>query len=632
MHINFTRFRLRLPALFTFFAVLFFCTDVHAQVKFSTVVNETQPALNEYVQVEYTVENAKSVENISAPAFKNFRLIQGPVQSSGMSVINGALSQFKSLSFVLQPLVAGKLNIPGAQAVIDGKSMKSNPVVIDVKNTGSGNGGNSGGGIFPGTPHAWPDEPQRVSEEYVLAPGEKMSDKIKKNIFVTADVNKTVCYEGEPIMATFKLCSRLRSESTVLKRPSLNGFSVFDMIEPEANHPAVETIGGKAFNVHTIRKTQLFPLQSGTFTIDPVELTNKVTFLRTGGENKAIPRDPMQRMMEDFFNEESRGEVEEQSFSLASKPVSVTVKPLPEAGKPAGFNGAVGKFDIHAQLDNKTAPAGDPVTLQVQIKGAGNFTVINSPAIQLPSGLDQFDPVVKETVDKSVYPMNGIKTFTYTFTARKAGTYDIPAIQLSYFDPAKGSYETARSDSFQLKVTPSSKKSLFRLSHAAAGSAGISQTVYIGMLGVFLACAFLVLGIYFLVRRRSQVKAAPVASKKRSAERPVAATPPPPPVSDEVPLEKARLALNETRSQDFYGEVNKAVWKKISDTTQIPATELNKVNVASQLRSKGIPEEVIAQLGTLLNECEIALYTPVHSTADMQHTLDKAADVIAQLS
>ena len=626
MYINFTQTSIRFSVFITLVA-LFFCAGASAQAKFSTVVNETRPGLNEYVQVEYTVENARSVETISAPSFKNFRLIQGPVQSSGMSVINGALSQFKSLSFVLQPLVAGKLNIPGAMAVVDGKTIRSNAVVIDVKNTGSGN--SSGGGASPFAPRDWAGEEPRVSEEYRLGPGEKMSDKIKKNIFVTADVNKTVCYEGEPVMATFKLCSRLRSESTVLKRPSLNGFSVFDMIEPEANHPAVETIDGKAFNVHTIRKTQLFPLQPGTFTIDPVELTNKVTFLRTS-ESRTPSRDPMQRMMDNFFDEDGHGELEEQSFSLASKPVSIIVKPLPETGKPAGFNGAVGKFTVQSQLENTTVSTGDPVILKVQVKGAGNFTVINAPSISLPDELNAYDPVIKETVDKSVYPMSGVKTFTYTFTARKAGKYTIPAVTFSYFDPSKGAYQTARSDSFSLKVTRSFRKALLPFVHTASlspGSFDFRQALYFGGLAL-LVCLVLVFLLYRLAGKRKK-KSVIAVSAPGVPSVPVATDPSQ--VSGEALLQGARLALEEGRSQDFYGEVNKAVWKKISDSMQIPATELNKVNVATQLKSKGVDDTAVARLSALLNECEIALYTPVHSASDMQQTLVKAESVIEAL-
>lgn len=625
-----TRIRTYLSSLIITLAALLVCAVAAAQAKFTTVVNETQPALNEYIQVEYTVEDAKSVENISPPQFKNFRLIQGPIQSSGMSITNGALSQFKSISYVLQPLIAGKLLVPGALAVVDGKTIRSNTVLIDVKNTGSGNSNNNSNNssLLPFMPRSWPAEEPRVSEEYILRPGEKMSDKIKKNIFVLADVNKTVCYEGEPIMATFKLCSRLRSESTVLKRPSLNGFSVYDMMEPEANRPSVETIGGKAFNVHTIRKTQLFPLQAGSFTIDPVELSNKVTFLRSA-ETHTNAKDPMQRLMDQFMNDEPGGVLEEQSFSLASKPVSVTVKPLPEAGKPAGFNGAVGKFMIHSELEKAVVSAGDPVTVKVQVKGEGNFTVINAPALQLPGRFEGYDPVVKETVNKGLYPLTGTKTFTYTFTSKDTGTYKIPKVIFSYFDPSRAAYQTIESDSFTVRITPAAKKSFFASHKIKINPAafdwqkwGSSNAVW----GVGIALLMIIISYLLVRKKRPAVKSvqAPllvVTPVKNWALETV----------KEEPLLNARLALAEGRSQEFYGEVNKAVWKKIAASLQIPATELNKFNVVSQLRVKGINEEVLLQLENVLNDCEIALYTPVHSASDMQHTLTKADVVIGAL-
>src|ERR1700712_6024761 len=122
---------------------LFFCSVAVGQVKFSTIVNEKQPGINDYIQVEYTVENAKSVEKIDAPAFKDLRLIQGPMQSNGMTYINGAMSQYKSVSFILQPLVKGKIVIPGGVATVDGKTMRSEAVTIEVKNDASGKSNNN---------------------------------------------------------------------------------------------------------------------------------------------------------------------------------------------------------------------------------------------------------------------------------------------------------------------------------------------------------------------------------------------------------------------------------------------------------------------------------------------------------
>ena len=228
----------------------------NAQVKFTTVVSGKEIGRADYVQVEFIVENAKQIDNLQPPSFPNFRVAEGPIQTSGMSIVNGNTSQYKGVSFVLQPTATGKFTIAGATADVDGKKMKSNAVTIEVSaSTPPAN-----------TPPAvlqpmWPDEPEEISKEYLLKPGESIAEKIRKNLFVKVQASKTTCYAGEPIVVTYKLYSRLRSESRVSKRPSLNGFSVYDMIDPNRDVASVETLNGKQSTVHIIRKAQLIPLQ-----------------------------------------------------------------------------------------------------------------------------------------------------------------------------------------------------------------------------------------------------------------------------------------------------------------------------------------------------------------------------------
>ena len=91
-------------------------------------------------------------------------------------------------------------------------------------------------------------------------------------------VDKRTCFIGEPVTATFKLYSRLESRSDIVKNPGFYGFTVQDMIGLEDNIVTTEIINGKKFDVHTVRKVQLYPLQAGSFTIDPMEIENKVRF------------------------------------------------------------------------------------------------------------------------------------------------------------------------------------------------------------------------------------------------------------------------------------------------------------------------------------------------------------------
>lgn len=598
-----------------------------AQVKFSTVINDKQPEISGYVQVEYTVENAQSIRGIAPPSFRNFRVIQGPVQSTGMSYMNGVLSHSKSVSLILQPLAIGKLLVPGATAFIDGKMMRSEGVLIEVRNVGS-RGNSAPQSVAP----LWPETERRVDEEYVLRPGESVVEKIKDNLLVKAVVNKTTCYLGEPITATFTLCSRLNSESRVLKRPSLNGFSVYDMVEPETNSPTVESINGKNYNVHTIRKTQLFPLQQGTFVIDPVELDNKVRFLKKGAEETS-PRNRIERLLDEFLNEEKRKEVEHH-FTLASKPVTITVKPLPSVNVPPGFNGAVGKFVMEVQSGNEPVEAGSAIRLRLTIKGEGNFSMINPPVLSLPPRMEGYEPIVNEKVDKTIYPLNGTKTFEYTVVAKDTGFYRIPSIIFSYFDPSSAQYKTERSDTLGFRVIPASKVKGTRPEETKTIENPVSWKWIHDVPGaaIFLSMAILFfawLGIYEGRRKRRRKR----MKRERLQSIPVKPLAPEPPAVQipSAPLEAAKAALKEERSSEFYTELNKAVWKTLYEKLSIPSAELNKYNAALVLKTRGASDEIINTLNTVLHECEMALYTPGHTTADMQQTLEKAETVINYL-
>ncbi len=147
--------------------------------------------------------------------------------------------------------------------------------------------GNPLGNPFPQM--SWPDPSPSVPEDidhrdYVLKPGEDIDEKIQKNLFLKVQVDKNNCFVGEPVVATYKLYSRVRAESRVTKHPSLNGFSVYDMVDPGTDPGSVEKLNVKPFIVRTNRKAQLVPLQPGTIDLDPAETENTVHFFKGDGQ------------------------------------------------------------------------------------------------------------------------------------------------------------------------------------------------------------------------------------------------------------------------------------------------------------------------------------------------------------
>jgi hypothetical protein len=665
----------------------------NAQVKFTTVVSSQDLSRGEYLQVEFVVENAKQIDDMTPPDFRGFRVAQGPIQSSGMSIVNGNMSQYKALSFVLEPEKAGKFTIGGAAATVDGKHMQSNSVTITVHPGGGGGSASKGARPAPGgnpfgsnpffqpsMPDPFGREPGEVEKDYVLRPGENVKDKIRKNIFVKVQVDKNTCYVGEPIVATYKLYSRLSSESRVTKRPSLNGFSVYDMVDPSSDPVSVEHLNGKDFTVHIIRKTQLIPLQAGSIDLDPVEVENTVHFVKGSGNREARRSGNTLRDLLDQMNDESNlGPEVDENVTLDTKPVTITVKPLPEEGKPAGFSGAVGNFSVEASLASNTVSAQDENTLHVVVKGKGNLPVFAAPPIAWPDSITAFDPTSKEEVNRTVSPMAGTKSFDYVFTPKRAGHIMIPAVNFSYFDPATQSYKTAEAKPLDLQVSPAVRKRSSPLPGAGLVTTGPSAASRIGGFlrdhEEWVIAALLVIGvtIYFW-RQNSQLRktgnsenaemtpvkpaspalqpqapltanrtnapqlpnqpASPVQPDVRDrqamASMPSSVYTPPTPPAD--PLIDARQYFENGDSKAFYREINRAIWKAVGRKLDLPASELNKSNAARQLRTRGWDETALLSLENILNECEMNLYTPAYDRFNMEQLLRQTERLLDRLA
>ncbi|HEY4149043.1 MAG TPA: BatD family protein [Chitinophagaceae bacterium] len=600
------------------------CLSVSAQVKFSTVIDQKEISKSDYLEVQYVVENAQSVDQITPPSFEGFTVIEGPSQQSSVSVINGAVSKSQGISFTLKPTATGQFTIPGARAIADGKQLQSNSIVVRVTNgpSHSRSGGQQLMPGFPGFGMPMPDMTPEVTEEYLLRPGEKAADKIKDNLLVKLDVSKTSCYLGEPFIATYKLCSRLKSESRITKRPSLDGFSVYDMVQPEIYAPTIEKINGKEFNVHIIRKVQLYPLQDGSFTLDPTELDNTVHFIRVNSSDAG--KSSMQQLQNDYMNDVAVGEPEEQRVVLASKPATITVKPLPAEGKPLFFDGAVGKFIITASLDSTSVGANEIARLKVKVTGQGNLPVINAPQVSWPQGIDLYDPSVKEDDDKTICPISGSKEFDYSFSVKQPGRLTIPPVQFAYFDPKAAAYKIVHTDSLVLDVTKSNnppRPAAVSDSTASAAAAGNEEGSGHSKLLIYLPMGFLMLIAVLLAWRKRQQQ-----TQAQQAPAPVA--PAPQPVEPIDPFEAAKHALQDGNSQLFYKATGQAIWNTLAEQLHLGSSQLNKPVVTRLLREKGVAPAVLQQLDDILLETQMALYTPVHSENDMKATLAKAEEFV----
>ncbi|MGG9961878.1 BatD family protein [Ferruginibacter sp. SUN106] len=606
-----------------------------AQVKFSAGVSAPQISKNELVQIKFTVENAREVEHITPPAFKNFTVVSGPNQESGMTMVNGDVKQFIALSYVLQPKSPGNFTIGAATAKADGKELRSNAVSIQVSNTLAAN--NSGGSSFS-SPFGGMDPfadaaPEAPFRDNILKKGENAADKVNKNMFIKLELDKTSCYIGEPVIATYKLYTRLKSESNLVKNPSFNGFSVIDLQRPDNMTYKREKVNGREYNVYVIRKAQLYPLQSGKLDLEPAEIENNVSFIKEEYANR------QNNLMSDVFREFEEATIpaegmENHKVTLQSQPASVMVKPLPEANVPAAFKGAVGNFSIEAVLEKNNFTTDDAGKLRIIISGQGNLQLVNNPEIQWPKGFEAFEPSATDDFLKTSVPVSGRKIIDYSFTVEAPGSYTLPAVKFSYFDAKEGKYKTDSTKPISFTVAKGTgKKATAIVTDTKPGSDNFLNKFISNRRWVISTVAVLIIcGLLFWVKRDTK-KEAVMAEEKAKAdavkaeEQKIAASLI---VEEKNWLEKANELLT-ADSTAFYIELNFALKSYLSKKLQLPVETINKKNINEELDKKNIAVATTVQLQQLMNDIELQLYTPFPEKEKMQELYDSTAAIIQLL-
>jgi BatD DUF11 like domain len=607
-----------------------------AQVKFSATVSAPQIAKNDFVQLKLMVENAAEVQAIKPPGFKDFIVVSGPNQESGMTMINGDVKQYISINYILKPKGPGKFTIAAATAKADGKELKSNMVSVQVSNTlaANGGGGNNVNSPFAGINPFEDAAPQRPFNDNILRKGENAAEKVNKNIFIKLELDKTSCYVGEPIVATYKLYTRLKSESNLVKNPSFNGFSVIDLQMPDNVSYKREKINGREYNVYVIRKAQLYPLQAGSLELEPAEIENNVTFIKEEYANR------QQALMDDVFREFAEATIpaegiENHKVTLQSKPASVTVKPLPDASVPASFKGAVGNFAIEAMLEKNNFTTDDAGKLMVVVNGEGNLQLVNAPDIQWPQGFEGFEPSTTDDFVKITVPVSGRKIITYSFTIEQAGNYTLPAIKFSYFDPKQGRYKTDSTKPIAFTVTKGTGKKAVPVVTVIKKEPESLLNKFIGnRRWVISAVAILILcSLIFWLKRDTKKEKINKVNQLRAAEKSMEEEE----IINAIAIEeknwlvKAEELLHSDNSTAFYNALNFSLKSYLSKKLNLPVETINKKSITEQLDKKSVSVNTSIQLQQVMNDIELQLYAPFAEKEKMQELFDSTKVIMEML-
>ncbi len=585
--------RCHIILFFSIITSLFFL-QANGQVIFRTVVPQRSIAIGESFQVQYILEGAEKISDFESPQFPGFKVVAGPNIYSGKKMIaDDKTIYYKNLVFTLVAESEGEFPIYGASCSVNGKIRKSNNVIVKVIS---------------------PKESDESS--YFLKTGEDPIKKIRKNLFLKLTVNKQTCFIGEPLVATFKLYSRLQSRSNIIKNPGFYGFSVYDMIDLEDQIQAEEKLNGEWFDVHTIRKLQLYPLEAGTFTIDPMELANKVEFSRSI-INKKNEQEITENMHGDN-EDEHNANTEVYEMNIKSDPVTINVKPLPRKNQVDTFAGAVGNFSITVFAEKDSLLKNEEGSLTVDIKGAGNFQRVNAPVIQWPVAIEVFEPSVKDTFNKQQVPLTGQREFRYIFVSNKPGFYTLPPILFSFFDIKTKTYKASSTKPITIFISAKSKKDKLPTVSVAPVKSNKKSNWWLIPSGL----AVLVAGILlWTINKRNKISTElPNKIYKLLNQT----------ISIEEILMPPKKALME-KDKIFYEELDRSIWNYFTDRFRSFGIPMIKKDLANTLISKGIESGIVSRLIEIIHQCETGIYTNAEMHINKEEMFENTKQILVNI-
>jgi hypothetical protein len=208
--------------------------------------------------------------------------------------------------------------------------------------------------------------------------------------------------------------------------PELRSMLAYDLSAPRS-FVSKRVIDGRHYEVHVFQRA-LFPLTAGRYEIPAARL------------NYSLP------LSASFFSRE-------ESHQLRSETVPLVVVDPPQAGRPADFNGAVGRLALEARVDSGVAKVGDPLVLTVRVIGDGNVSFFPRPVVRVPWG-QLVAAEERVQLDSSSTVVRGTKEFDWVITPARSGDVEVPPIRYPYFNPYTEKYELAVTTPQRLSVAP----------------------------------------------------------------------------------------------------------------------------------------------------------------------------------
>ena len=561
-------------------------------LEFKAKVSKNRLGVNERLRITFSV-NKQGIDGFKPPVFKEFKVVGGPMTSTNFSYEFGKQTFEQSYSYTLEPVRQGILTIGSAQAKLDGKTIKTDPVKITVTKAVE----------IPKDPN----DPRYVASQ---------------NIHLVAEVSNANPFIGESIAMVYKLYVDVNNVSVrntrEVESPTFNGFWNQN-IEVNGLGAKDGTYQGKQVRYVIVKKTVLIPQKSGKLTIDPMEM-----------EISAGVPIGRRDLFGNMINKNTK-------YNVSTGRRTINVKPLPLEGKPADFSGAVGDFSFKVSSSKASLKANESAQIKVEVSGKGNLKLIDLPTIETPNGLERYEPEHKERIRTNLSGLSGTVYDQYTVVPQFRGKYKIPPISFSYFSLEEKTYKTITNEAIVINAsegkTPIAEtSSTVKKDVIATGSTiryistntsleSVKKTKdFLGSDLFYMLLAFPLLAIpvgIFIGKKKRERDSDIIGNRRRKADR------------------LARKYLSEAKKhlghkEEFYIALEKALHNYLKAKLHVETSDISKEKIAAILRNKNVDETTTQGFIKVLDDCDYARYTPTTNVM-MKNEYNIAKSIIAKI-
>ncbi len=580
-------------------------------IRLTATVDQNILTLGDQLRLTLTIHGTQDTAPPSFPVIEGFTLLYGPSISAQTRNVNGVVSVSKGYTYALQPTSIGKFTIGPSTVTFEGKKYSSQPLTVEVVDKSRSS------------------DPQ--------------APDLEKLVFVELSVDKNEAYVNEQIILSFKFYFQkgLPVSDINYSEPTTKSF----MEEKLGDQRQYEEIReGVLYNVLELR-TALFPMMSGELAISSAKLKCNLIVSQRRGRNTSSDSYFGDAFFDDFFGREQK----RYPIERATNAIALSIKPLPEEGKPKDFKGAVGSFDMEVSTKTQRLKVGDPITLSMSVYGEGNIQTIQEPAL-----------VINKEDDFKVYPaesttqitnreelIRGRKVFSKVIEPLKPDLKFTPAIVFSFFDPHAGQYKTITKEPIPITIEAGEQELPIQLTLSHDKQVPVKRQVQLltedilppmanlaslrnqghpvyrnpFVMGCLLIPAVAVIASFMLTRHKERLTSDVGYARTRRAH-----------AVAKKRLNGALSVLHQHRQGEFYSCLSKAISDYLADKFNIPPASATEDKVIVLLQQRGVKDDIVEEVSRSLTDFDRRRFSKDSGTWDeMEHSLKRAEELITKM-